>query len=420
MSIIIKENHIKVIDSTMGSGKTSWAIQYMDATIDKKFIFITPYLSEIDRVINATTREFTQPESNRYGTKLDSFKELVNQDKNIISTHALFQKCDQELIELIEVNGYTLILDEVINVINDMHYSKDDIQILLNSTNENGEKVITVDIKGFVKWNDESYQEGIFKRIRNQATAGNLMIYKNLAMYWLFPVEVFKAFEEIYILTYMFNGQIQCYYYELFKLDYKLYSVRSDHNNQYQLLTYIKPSKEDRTILKEKIRIYHSKPIDRRDINATGDTTTAYSKSNIETNKSNFQWKKTIKKDSYNFYHHKIKTKSNKVMWTTFKDYENTLAIRGLKKSFVAVNVRATNEYANCNTCIYLANRYMNPMIKQFFNSNGIVVDEDLFALSEMLQWIFRSAIRNGENIDIFIPSIRMRTLLEGYLDNEI
>ena len=34
-----------------------------------------------------------------------------------------------------------------------------------------------------------------------------------------------------------------------------------------------------------------------------------------------------------------------------------------------------------------------------------------------MLQWIWRSRIRKGENINIYIPSMRMRQLLKNWLD---
>ena len=44
-------------------------------------------------------------------------------------------------------------------------------------------------------------------------------------------------------------------------------------------------------------------------------------------------------------------------------------------------------------------------------------MDEDLFALSEMLQFIWRSAIREGKDIHLYIPSSRMRGLLETWLD---
>ena len=50
----------------------------------------------------------------------------------------------------------------------------------------------------------------------------------------------------------------------------------------------------------------------------------------------------------------------------------------------------------------------------------GVSVEEEKYALSEMIQWIFRSAIRNGESIQIYIPSQRMRQLLIDWLNGDI
>jgi hypothetical protein len=35
-----------------------------------------------------------------------------------------------------------------------------------------------------------------------------------------------------------------------------------------------------------------------------------------------------------------------------------------------------------------------------------------------MIQWIWRSAIRDGEEVYLYIPSKRMRTLLTDWMDN--
>ena len=51
-----------------------------------------------------------------------------------------------------------------------------------------------------------------------------------------------------------------------------------------------------------------------------------------------------------------------------------------------------------------------------YFADQGIEVREDKYALSEMIQWIWRSAIRDGKEIWIYVPSKRMRELLEGWL----
>ena len=43
-----------------------------------------------------------------------------------------------------------------------------------------------------------------------------------------------------------------------------------------------------------------------------------------------------------------------------------------------------------------------------------------MYALSEMIQFICRSAIRNHEDIQVFVPSNRMRTILDKYLNKGI
>lgn len=46
-------------------------------------------------------------------------------------------------------------------------------------------------------------------------------------------------------------------------------------------------------------------------------------------------------------------------------------------------------------------------------------MNEDVFALSEMVQWIWRSAIREGNPINIYVPSARMRDLLTRWMNDE-
>ena len=59
----------------------------------------------------------------------------------------------------------------------------------------------------------------------------------------------------------------------------------------------------------------------------------------------------------------------------------------------------------------------MIPDTKKFINHYNIEFDEDLFALSTLLQWIWRSQIRDGKEINIYIPSERMRTLLQNWIN---
>jgi len=47
-----------------------------------------------------------------------------------------------------------------------------------------------------------------------------------------------------------------------------------------------------------------------------------------------------------------------------------------------------------------------------------VVVHNDLHALSEMLQLIWRTRIRKFESINVYVPSSRMRGLLQDWLDS--
>ena len=127
-----------------------------------------------------------------------------------------------------------------------------------------------------------------------------------------------------------------------------------------------------------------------------------------------------LKKNVYNFFNniacegHSV---SSNNIWTVFKQVKSRLRGKGYAKGFVATNCRATNEYGNRTAVAYLVNRFPNTVVRNFFTAKGIKFDEDAFALSEMLQFIWRSAIRNNKPIDLYIPSSRMRKLLMDWVN---
>lgn len=55
----------------------------------------------------------------------------------------------------------------------------------------------------------------------------------------------------------------------------------------------------------------------------------------------------------------------------------------------------------------------MHPDIKQFVKHYPIEFDDDLCALSTLLQWIWRSQIRVGKPINIYIPNIIIYIVME-------
>lgn len=114
--------------------------------------------------------------------------------------------------------------------------------------------------------------------------------------------------------------------------------------------------------------------------------------------------------------------KGEKYYWTTFKGYEDSIKSKKVSgKSFLACNTKATNEYLNHTLVAYLCNRFVNPNISHWLESVGISFDEDLFALSELIQFIYRSNLRVKDGIGdvkVYIPAKRMRDILRDFIGN--
>ena len=159
-------------------------------------------------------------------------------------------------------------------------------------------------------------------------------------------------------------------------------------------------------------------------LNSIGDDTYALSKTWYIHNEDKIKF---VKNRLYNFMrnvapnyviNHKLSYKD--ILWTTYKDYRHKIAGNGYSKAFLSCNMRATNDYMNTYVIAYTVNIFLNPILVQFFRDKGVEIDQDKYALSEMIQFIYRSAIRNNKDIYVYIPSKRMRNLLYEYTGPKI
>ena len=396
---------VNIVDAIMGAGKTQSIMNYINQSNDK-FLVITPFLDEITRYRTyCKSKNFKSPKFENKKTKLDNIKYLVEKGENIVSTHALFQKFDNELIDMCRAQNYTLIMDEVANVIDEYTITKQDFEILKNTY-----VTINPETKQLI-WKEEySDYKGKFDNEKRLCDLGSLVCYGNDLMVWLFPIETFNSFRNIFILTYKFELQLQKYYYDYYGLQYQFWSVEGNDLENYHLVTY-EPNKSYLDYNYE--QLIHICEIEK--LNLIGDRDTDLSKSWYARNKNNTSIK-VLKNNIQNFFRNIRNDNSSDNIWTTFKDYQSLLKGKGYTKGYLPLNSRATNEYRERTSVAYPVNRYLNPFVKNFFNSNNIEVDENGFALSEMLQFIWRSAIRDGKEIWVYIPSIRMRNLLKQWI----
>lgn len=397
--------NIYIVDKPMGSGKTCSAINYINrSNPNERFLVITPFNSEVERYQReCPNKRFVEPYKKR-GKKINGIKDLIRQGRNIVSTHALFQRFDKEIVELCSILNYTLIMDEVAEVVRDTGYSEDDINNLLNvycNYDENS---------GLLTWRNEyiNYQ-GKFNDAKNMSELGGLALARGKMLMWLFPIKVFQSFQNVYILTYMFRAQIQRYYYDYYSVPYSFLHVAGDSVENYHFTE--NPTSDFYYDYKTLVHI-----LDNDKLNLIGNETFSLSSSWYERN-SHSAIMKQLKDNIYNYFNNICKTRSCDNLWTCYKAYKAELAGKGYTKGFLFLNARAMNEYRTKTTLVYPVNIFLNPMVKGFFQDHEVVVDEDGYALSEMLQWIWRSAIRDGGEIWIYIPSSRMRKLLTDWIE---
>jgi hypothetical protein len=401
----------KVVDAPCGKGKTSWAIQEMNAQVEKKNIFITPYLEEGERVqTDCSGLNFKTP-SDKSKSKSAHLKDLLEAEHNIAGTHSLFTRIDSETLELIRMGGYRLFLDEVMNVVHQMNVSTSDLQMLENDGYliiDRGTGKVTAAPKS------DNYT-GAFGELIDNAKSGRLVCFNNTFLLWQFPPEVFEAFDEVYVLTYLFDGQIQRCYFEYHDIPYEKHTVEGTRETGYSLAHYdpIDVDKELREWLKAgNLNVYDGR------LNDIGKKGLSYSW--YERHSKNKRVMKKVKDTTYNYFKNIVKGKAPDNMWTTYKVAEDVLKGSGYARGFVAHNARATNEYGHKKNLAYLVNRYLPPQMIQYFNEKGVAVNGDLFAVSELIQWLFRSALRNKEPVNLFLPSERMRYLLNQWLEGEL
>lgn len=255
---------------------------------------------------------------------------------------------------------------------------------------------------------DEGYN-GRYNDLMKRAITGELFYLNNTMLLYSYPIELLRSFEDVYVLTYMFAAQTQRYYFDMKGLKYDYIGTRKSPDGGY-IFTERAEVPEYARHLKEKIHI-----VDSEKMNSVGNGKYALSMRWFQERAEQDSVDK-LKKNVHNFFNNTSGSKASDRLWATYAASREELQGR-YKQNFLSFNSRATNNYRDKTCLAYLVNVFMNPFEYNFFVSQGVQPDQDGYALSVMVQWVWRSAIREGKDIEIYIPSKRMRDLLIAWCD---
>lgn len=426
---------VYVVDTVMGGGKTEASIAYMDAHSNQRFLFVTPLLSECDRIISSCkNHEFYQPteEGEKVFSKTASLGILLSQKHDIVMSHSLFLRAIGNYRKLILEGEYSLVQDETFDLIRPVDFAEvganlEDIKCLIDL------EVLNLSENEIVRKNPEFKYEGrIMKQLFEFCEGSRLLLHGNTC--WdVFDTNVFRWFKEVHILTYLFEYSNQRCMMDINGISYNIIGAKfGDEGYKFTDKPYV-PEYAQQFI--DRINIENSERL-----NAIGDDYYALSSSwygeAIEVEEETLTWDterdtlgRVQKEDRsgvanmgvhINSFFGKCRkdTPGCQVLWTSYKKGQKMIETNGFQRGFLSCNQRASNRYSDRTCLAYCVNVFPHPYMARYFNDKEQFLDRDGYALSEMIQWVWRSAIRTRDgSIRIYIPSRRMRLLFTCWLE---
>lgn len=422
---------VEVVDSIMGSGKSSAIFNMINKNPNDRYMYVSPMLSEVGkngRIHEAVIGcEFISPDtSDQHTTKIAHLKDLLLDGANIACTHNLYLSMTNEHFQIMETKGYTVILDEEIEVIKTYGaYSSSDIHYLI----AHGDIVVN-DKDGAIEWigsgdHVEEYEHKYY-RLKNLCDKKSIYLNRGVSaksniLISHIPLRLLQCAKRVIVMTYMFDGSILDCFLKLKGiktvpcLDIKpeFCAKPSDFKD---LITLVAPNKKTNKLTMSKYWWEKLSPSNEEDVKAVNSISNLIMNTAKQFGISNSEVIWTCPKE--NAYGVSDKPKKLKLKPLGYIKYTEDEVV---KSCWLSVHTRATNDYSDKKMVAHCYNRYPILPIATYLKTCGFPVDQERYAISSMLQFVWRSRIRKGEPIVLLIANTRMYKLmlqwLDGYFD---
>ena len=396
--------HINIKDYPCGTGKTTSMIKEFQQ--NKKYLVILPFLSEVKRVIDQSKPIlFEQPttDETEHNTKTESIKELLLTGQNIATTHNMYER----LVKLAReglLDDYHITIDEVPDVVKSVSSkTKTSIEEFYLKTG-----YIELEETGLVrptnKWrqNKEEVSDTLNSKILSYAETGCLYLLGEHMFVWAMPSELLSAGLSVTIMTYKSEGSLLTSYLNKLSLPYFVNS--SEFKERHFKAAAL-----------ELIDLQDIPPISKLNLSHSGQTKgmsqcSYYSKISGALKNLRSRQLKGVQLDD-------ILVTCKKDAWFKQENKAGVFA-KGSKMfqaNWIANTTRGTNDYAHCSHLIYLYDQHVNPVVGRWVNNSSRSFD-DAYALTELIQWVWRSRVRRGEPITLYLPAHRMRRIFLDWL----
>lgn len=438
---------IKVVDAPTGEGKTTALINHLKTDYNpftapleggERFIVMVPLVTECERIYNALKEGgIAVYMATIEGRKNRDTLDAIERGENIITTHRFYEMEINELFKTLKESStnkgkyfYSLFIDEEPTIEIDIKDSPlGNLPSLTPSDIEEmkGRNIIAINPdSNRINWTAPEDLSVIYRHYRKFFTGYTVYLSKEAyqggkenPFIILMNPELWSMFKSVTVLSYRVRYSPFHAYCELFRFPIEYCHIDRNPITNDSLFKegYIdkKPKGYKRLNICKEPHLLATFDREYKEIPSKGLSYSWY------TNKAKPKQLKKIK----SYMDKCIRGYScSSILWTSFKDNMKALKIpkHGISlTNWTACNTRATNDYSNRTNVIYPINRYMNPFKASFWKAQGIVIDTDNWALNELIQFLWRSNLRVADSelsVNVYIPSERMRGLLEAWINN--
>lgn len=415
---------ITVIDRPCGVGKTTDLIKYLKSlkshNIKEKILLVVPELGEVERFVNALGTDYfeTPIVKNEWvkegfaDNKTDLLIEILSQGKNAIITHSLYER-----IRRFEhlLTDYCVIIDEVPTVAKQVPtmFGSGVFKHLLHDKKYINIDPVTQLITATGSWliDELEYFNGTDVDISKfMAAIQRADVYYVKGTYCLMPLPdaFFTKPKSLTILTFLFTGTQLDYYMKKRGYKYTLQTCSNElalfkHNMNANLQVYRKT-----TDIRTGYEAMTLKPDKKRKIVGN------FIKNSIQ----------SLKKNGLECDPERILVASSKDAWfgkesNANSKVSNASSLMKLtrlgKASYTAMVTRGTNKFKDRNMLIMMGKVNLNPDLAEFLGMQTKKAN-DQHTLSELIQLIYRTGIRDGkETFFITADADNIRVLKEFY-----
>lgn len=410
----IEKPHVTIIDRPCGTGKTSKFIREFDP--EKSYLVVTPYITEVDRIVREAGVPFFQPSTEGDNdTKGKHLEELLAAGCNVATTHELFHQINP-LARRGYLEDHHIIIDEVLAVCravvgkNQRSFQRFYLEDGYATVDDDGKVTPTA------QWDAEfaAVSDTLDLRLYRLAKAGMLHVVDNEFFMWVLPEELLRAGRSISIYTYLAEGSMLLAYLRKQGIPYT-------HDTDPEC------DREFREKAKELITIEAVPSLARQRFSYSAQTNRRGCAAREK--KVSGALKKLREGPLREVPLDRVLITCVKSNW--YKDGKSdipkpkpggfsTNSRMFTKAQWIPNTTRGTNLYSECSHLIYLYNQHINPYMRRWLDLSGDKSAGDRYALTELIQWIYRSRVRKGDPITVYLPSKRMRDLLTEWMHEPV